>query len=40
MSYEFLPVVLTLTFCGVCGMVGEILIQDRRSRKRRDTDHR
>jgi len=38
MSLEILPVVLTLTFYGVCGMVGGILVQDRRDRSSRDPD--
>ena len=32
MSLELIQFVLPLTFLGVCGLVGEILVHDRRAR--------
>jgi hypothetical protein len=32
MSPEFVQIVLVLTFLGICGLVGEILVQGRRDR--------
>jgi hypothetical protein len=40
MSLEAVQIVLTLTFFGVCGLVGGVLVQGRRDERPRSTDTR